>query len=54
MGDIILALKALPLIAVCAWAAASYPVIPQDRTTPVQQRLAVKGLNCKLQVKFWK
>lgn len=45
MGDILASLKALPLFAACAWAAASYPPIPQDRTTPVQQRLAVKGPN---------
>jgi len=38
----------LPLLAAGAWAAASYPAIPQDKTTPVQQRLAVKGPNCKL------
>ncbi|KAF2247935.1 Metallo-dependent phosphatase [Trematosphaeria pertusa] len=37
--------KALPFLAVCVMAAASYPAIPQDRTTPVQQRLAVKGPN---------
>jgi acid phosphatase type 7 len=52
MGDIVLSLKALPLIAVCTWAAASYPAIPQDKTTPVQQRLAVKGLNCRLHAKL--
>ncbi|KAJ4299650.1 hypothetical protein N0V90_004896 [Kalmusia sp. IMI 367209] len=45
MGDILASLKALPLLASCVWAAASYPTIPQDRTTPVQQRLAVKGPN---------
>jgi hypothetical protein len=45
MGDILASLKALPLLAVCTWAAASYPAIPQDKTTPVQQRLAVEGFN---------
>jgi hypothetical protein len=45
MGEILASLKALPLLAVCTWAAASYPVIPQDKTTPVQQRLAVEGFN---------
>ncbi|KAH7390743.1 Metallo-dependent phosphatase-like protein [Phaeosphaeria sp. MPI-PUGE-AT-0046c] len=45
MGDILALVKAVPLLAVGVWAAASYPAIPQDKTTPVQQRLAVKGLN---------
>jgi hypothetical protein len=45
MGDVLASLKALPLLAVCTWAAASYPAIPQDKTTPVQQRLAVEGFN---------
>lgn len=45
MSDILASLKSLPLFAACAWAAASYPAIPQDRTTPVQQRLAVQGPN---------
>lgn len=29
-------------------ASASYPSKPVDLTTPVQQRLAVNGLNCEL------
>ncbi|KAI1337957.1 Metallo-dependent phosphatase-like protein [Xylariaceae sp. FL0016] len=35
----------LPFMAVGAMAAASYPPIPQDLTTPVQQRIAVDGPN---------
>ncbi|KAF2642671.1 Metallo-dependent phosphatase [Massarina eburnea CBS 473.64] len=45
MGNVLTSVKALPLLAVCVFAAASYPAIPRDRTTPVQQRLAVKGPN---------
>ena len=37
--------KGLPLLATCVLAAASYPPKPVDLTTPVQQRLAVKGQN---------
>lgn len=37
--------KALPVLAVGAFAAASYPPIPVDLTTPVQQRIAVNGPN---------
>jgi hypothetical protein len=37
--------KALPVLAAGAFAAASYPPIPADLTTPVQQRLAVNGPN---------
>lgn len=38
----------LPLFAAVAIAAANYPAIPSDKTTPVQQRLAISGANCKL------
>jgi hypothetical protein len=48
MGYILTSLKALPLLVVGTLAAASYPAIPQDKTTPVQQRLAVEGFNCRL------
>ncbi|KAF2730564.1 Metallo-dependent phosphatase [Polyplosphaeria fusca] len=37
------ATKSLPLLVACVSAAASYPPVPKDATTPVQQRLAVKG-----------
>ncbi|UKZ72479.1 hypothetical protein TrVFT333_000108 [Trichoderma virens FT-333] len=37
--------KALPVLAAGAFAAASYPPIPADLTTPVQQRIAVNGPN---------
>lgn len=40
--------RGLPLFAVLATAAANYPAIPSDKTTPVQQRLAISGANCKL------
>lgn len=36
----------LPLMAVGSLAV-NYPTIPADLTTPVQQRLAVKGPSCK-------
>jgi hypothetical protein len=52
MGYILTSLKALPLLAVGTLAAASYPAIPQDKTTPVQQRLAVEGFNCRPQPIF--
>lgn len=45
MSDILASLRVLPLFAACAWAAASYPTIPKDTTTPVHQRIAVKGPN---------
>lgn len=39
-------LWALPfLVATTAMAAANYPAVPKDLTTPVQQRLAIHGLN---------
>ncbi|GAD97726.1 hypothetical protein NECHADRAFT_87328 [Paecilomyces variotii No. 5] len=37
--------KALPLLAACVRAGASYPAIPSDLSTPVQQRIAVNGPN---------
>ena len=37
---------AAPLIAACVLADANLPPIPEDTTTPVQQRLAVYGPNC--------
>ena len=37
--------KSVPLLAVGVLAAASYPAIPVDLTTPVQQRIAVNGPN---------
>lgn len=36
-------IKALPLLAASAMASVNYPPIPQDLTTPVQQRLAIYG-----------
>ncbi|OTB05340.1 hypothetical protein M426DRAFT_319888 [Hypoxylon sp. CI-4A] len=38
-------LKRLPVLAASVFAAASYPAIPTDLTTPVQQRLAISGPN---------
>lgn len=35
------------LIAACVEATASWPSIPTDLTTPVQQRIAIKGPNGK-------
>lgn len=35
----------LPLLASCVIAAASFPSIPSDLTTPFQQRLAINGPN---------
>lgn len=40
-------IKALPLLAASAMASVNYPPIPQDLTTPVQQRLAIYGPNGK-------
>ncbi|KAL7941879.1 hypothetical protein V8C42DRAFT_360580 [Trichoderma barbatum] len=37
--------KTLPVLAAGAFDAASYPPIPADLTTPVQQRIAVNGPN---------
>ncbi len=38
--------KGLPLLAVAVAASASYPAIPSDLTTPVQQRLAIQNPTC--------
>lgn len=40
--------KALPFLAASAVASVNYPTIPQDLTTPFQQRLAVYGPNCEM------
>lgn len=37
--------KGLPVLAACVMASASYPPIPADLTTPVQQRIAINGPN---------
>jgi hypothetical protein len=39
--------KGLPVLAACVFAGASYPPIPADLTTPVQQRIAINGPNGK-------
>ena len=39
-------IKAVPFLAAGLVAGANYPAIPTDLTTPVQQRLAIKGPNC--------
>lgn len=43
-------IKALPMLAVSAFAGVNYPTIPADLTTPFQQRLAVYGPNCKIYI----
>lgn len=45
MDSLSTTIKGLPFFAACVMAAASYPPIPVDLTTPVQQRLAIKGPN---------
>ncbi|KAI6086598.1 putative acid phosphatase [Hypoxylon rubiginosum] len=45
MMNVFTFVKGLPLLAGCVFAAASYPAIPTDKTTPVQQRLAINGPN---------
>lgn len=45
MGTLLNLVKALPVLAGCVMGAASYPPIPSDLTTPVQQRLAINGAN---------
>jgi hypothetical protein len=37
--------KTLPLLVAGISASATYPTIPADLTTPVQQRIAVNGVN---------
>lgn len=39
------ALSVLPLLFVSALAGVDYPALPEDRTTPHQQRLGIKGPN---------
>lgn len=48
MHSILDCVRGLPLFAAVATAAANYPAIPSDKTTPVQQRLAISGANCEL------
>lgn len=38
--------KGVSLLVGMVTAAANYPTIPADLTTPTQQRLAISGLNC--------
>ncbi|RFU25208.1 hypothetical protein B7463_g11131, partial [Scytalidium lignicola] len=45
MASLFALVKALPALATCVIAAASYPAIPPDKTTPVQQRIAINGPN---------
>ncbi|KAI0480192.1 Metallo-dependent phosphatase-like protein [Xylariaceae sp. FL0804] len=44
-SSVVVPLKWLPALAAGAMAAASYPPIPADLTTPVQQRIAIDGPN---------
>ena len=46
MDTILAFVKGLPLLAVAVAASASYPAIPSDLTTPVQQRLAIQNPIC--------
>jgi hypothetical protein len=45
MAIIFTRVTGLPLLAACVIAAASYPPIPADLATPVQQRIAINGPN---------
>ncbi|TVY82531.1 Acid phosphatase [Lachnellula suecica] len=45
MDNVCTRIKGLPVLAACVMAAASYPSIPADLTTPTQQRLAINGAN---------
>jgi hypothetical protein len=45
MANIFTRVEGLPFLAACVMAAASYPPIPADLTTPVQQRIAINGPN---------
>jgi len=45
MANIFTGVIGLPVLASCVMAAASYPPIPADLTTPVQQRIAINGPN---------
>lgn len=51
MSKALFMIKALPFLAASAFAV-DYPTIPDDLTTPVQQRLAVYGPNCKFFTTF--
>ncbi len=46
MDTLLTVVKGLPVLAVAVAASASYPAIPSDLTTPVQQRLAINGPTC--------
>lgn len=48
MHSLFLSLVGLFLMAVSAGAAADYPGTPADLSTPVQQRLAISGMNCTI------
>ncbi|KAK3896419.1 Metallo-dependent phosphatase, partial [Staphylotrichum tortipilum] len=43
METLLTVVKGLPVLAIAVAAAASYPAIPSDLSTPVQQRLAING-----------
>jgi hypothetical protein len=43
MASLFTLVKGLPVLAACVMAGASYPPIPADLTTPVQQRIAING-----------
>lgn len=45
MHSLLVLIKTLPLLAAVVLAGASYPAIPLDLTTPVQQRIAINGAN---------
>jgi hypothetical protein len=45
MAALSIFVKGLPFLAACVAASASYPPIPADLTTPVQQRIAINGPN---------
>ncbi len=47
MGVLSTLFKSLPVLAASV-IAVDYPPIPSDKTTPVQQRIAVNGANCEL------
>ena len=46
MASLFTLAKGLPVLAAYVAAGASYPAIPSDETTPVQQRLAINGPTC--------
>ena len=45
MPSLLVQIERLPLLAAVVLAGASYPAIPADLTTPVQQRIAINGAN---------